>query len=122
MTSLLLVDIKEKNEIDFSDLQKFYEKALSSDLDTEKLIELNSDATFNQIRKELESTRNQLKEHSRTAQLWIQYIDYVDIVKNFIYAERTSNWELHLSSLSKMLNLFAATGHINYAKCGRLYL
>ena len=122
LTSLLLVDIKGKNEIDFSDLQKFYEKALSSDLDTEKLIELNSDATFNQIRKELESKRNQLKEHSRTAQLWIQYIDYADIVKNFIYAERTSNWELHLSSLSKMLNLFAATGHINYAKCGRLYL
>ena len=47
---------------------------------------------------------------------------YVDIVNQFIYAERTSNWELHLSSISKMLNLFAATGHSNYAKSERLSL
>lgn len=83
---------------------------------------MNSNTKFNQIKQKLVSTKNRLKECSRTAQLWIQYIDYIDIVKTFIYAERTSNWELHLSSLSKMLNLFAATGHINYAKCGRLYL
>ena len=112
---------KKKKEIEFIDLQKYYEKALSSDLDTEKLIALNSDTTFNQIRNKLEITKNQLKEQSRMARLWIQYMDYIDIVKNFRYAERTSNWELHLSSLTKMLNLFAATGHINYAKFGRLY-
>ena len=40
----------------------------------------------------------------------------------FITADRTSNWELHLDTLAKMLNLFAATGHIKYAKCSRLYL
>ena len=36
--------------------------------------------------------------------------------------ERTGDWNLHLVSVSKMLNLFAATGHINYAKSARLYL
>ena len=46
----------------------------------------------------------------------------VYIVKAFIFAERTSNWDLHLEVLSEMLNLFAATGHINYAKSARLYL
>ena len=34
-----------------------------------------------------------------------------------MFAERTSNGELHLEALSEMLNLFAATGHINYAEC-----
>ena len=29
---------------------------------------------------------------------------------------------LHLHSLERMLNLFAATGHLNYAKCARLHL
>ena len=43
-------------------------------------------------------------------------------MKKFIRSERTRNWHLHLSSVKDMLNLFAATGHIHYAKCGRLYL
>ena len=64
----------------------------------------------------------QLKEESRTSALWLLYIHYIHVVKEFSFAERTSNWELHLDALSKMLNFFAATGHINYAKSARLYL
>ena len=59
---------------------------------------------------------------TRTAKLWIQYIDYVDIAKDFIRAARTGHWELHLESVRRMINLFAATGHINYAKSARIYL
>ena len=40
----------------------------------------------------------------------------------FIFAERTSDWELHLLTVTKMLNLFAATGHIHFAKSARLYV
>ena len=32
------------------------------------------------------------------------------------------NWHEHLEAMRRMLNLFAATGHINYAKSARLYL
>ena len=49
-------------------------------------------------------------------------MDYIKLVKLFISAERTSNWELHLYIVSQMLNLFASTGHINYAKSARLYV
>ena len=52
----------------------------------------------------------------------MQYIEYVETVKLFIRAERTGNWNLHLIGVGKMMNLFAATGHINYAKSSRLYL
>ena len=37
-------------------------------------------------------------------------------------AERTSNWQLHLDSSTEILNLFASTGHINYARSARLYI
>lgn len=74
------------------------------------------------IEAQLKSIKQQLIERSRTAKLWIQYVDYVQILQDFIRAERLSDWSLHLSSLSKMLNLFAATGHRNYAKSARLYL
>ena len=40
----------------------------------------------------------------------------------FIRAERTGKWNDHLEAIRRMLNLFAATNHMNYAKCARLYL
>lgn len=60
---------------------------------------------------------------SRTARLWIQYTKYVDVVKTVLKAERLGDWA-HLVGISKVQNLFAATGHcaVQYAKCARLYL
>ena len=66
--------------------------------------------------------RGLLAERSPTAKLWLQYIEYVETLKLFIRAERTGDWNLHLIAVTQMLNLFAATGHINYAKSARLYL
>ena len=70
----------------------------------------------------MERTKDLMREQSRTARLWIQYLDYVEKAKQFIRAARTSDWELHLLSISKMLNLLSATGHIHYAKSARIYL
>ena len=47
---------------------------------------------------------------------------YIEVALDFITAERTSDWDLHLHCIYKMLNVFAATGHTNYAKSARLYL
>lgn len=63
-----------------------------------------------------------LADASRTAKLWLNYVRHVSLLKLFIRAERTGDWNLHLSSLSGMIPLFAATGHNNYAKSARLYL
>ena len=59
---------------------------------------------------------------NKIASLWFLYMEYITIVKQYILAERTSNWKLHLSSVAKMLNLFAATGHVHYTKSARFYL
>ena len=70
----------------------------------------------------LEKYKASLAEHSPTAKLWLQYIEYVETLKLFIRVERSGNWLLHLVAVTRMLNLFDATGHINYAKSARLYL
>ena len=54
---------------------------------------------------------------SETSRYWIQYLNYVKILKLYIRAERTTNWELHLESIRTMIYIFAAGGHINYANC-----
>ena len=35
----------------------------------------------------------------RTAQLWLQYMEMIDILKGFIKAERAGDWLLHLKML-----------------------
>ena len=59
---------------------------------------------------------------NRTAKLWLQYMAMVDILKKFIRAERTGNFNLHLEATNDMLPYFAATGHNFYLKSAQLYL
>ncbi|KAK7100416.1 hypothetical protein V1264_023376 [Littorina saxatilis] len=59
---------------------------------------------------------------SRTSKLWLLYIEMVGLLQTTIKAERTGNFQLHLSAVSMMLPFFAASGHRLYAKSARLYL
>ena len=70
----------------------------------------------------LPQEHRELLKEDRTALLWLQYMDMVDILRLFIKAERTSNWKLHLRALSEMLPYLAAAGHNLYTKSARLYL
>jgi len=79
-------------------------------------------STLNHVTTELNELCTALSEQSRTARLWLLYMHYVTVLKLFLFGDRTSNWEVHLHSVEEMLGLFAATGHVNYAKCARLYV
>ena len=83
---------------------------------------INKSNAIKNFETKFESYKQILKDKSRTAKLWLQYLDYIDVVKMFIRAERTADWNIHLIATERMLNLFAATGHIHYAKSARLYL
>ena len=79
---------------------------------------------------EINKALAEMKEHlksSRTAKLWLQYMEMIDILRRYILrryirAERTGNWELHLQTLSEMLPFLAASGHNNYTKSVWIYL
>ena len=62
-----------------------------------------------------------LSKRTNAGKLWVQYIQFISKIKEFTRAERISDWKGYLEGIGKMLNLFAATGHINYAKSTRLY-
>ena len=59
---------------------------------------------------------------SRTAKLWLMYMDMVRTLMKFIKAERMGKWELHLQAVAEMLPYLAASGHSLYAKSARVYL
>ena len=46
----------------------------------------------------------------------------MSLVKQFIEAERTGNWHLHLTTTAKMLPFLCAAGHFNHALSVHLYL
>ena len=50
------------------------------------------------------------------------YLDMLDIVRGFLKAERTGNWEMHMQAVSQMLPYFAASGHNHYTQNASLYL
>lgn len=112
----------EKNEIPLSEIEAIYNKVMKDDISEEEISQLTQIDQMKRIDMAMKLFADEIKKSSRTAKLWLQYIDYVDLVKEFIYAERTSDWLLHLQTVKKMANLFAATGHINYARCSRLYV
>ena len=118
--SALMMKIQElvlrEGAVDIEQIHKIYEKVPGKEnvvLDTEPLESLS---------EAIKAKKEMLSRELRTAKLWINYINYVEVCRNFIRAARTGDWNLHLHSVSKMTNLFAATGHHNYAKSARIYL
>ena len=75
-----------------------------------------------QLENIVENYKEYLIKSSRTAKLWLLYIYYVGVVKMFVQAERSDYWKLHIVAISTIFNLFAATGHINYAKNAHIHL
>ena len=66
--------------------------------------------------------KDSLSKSSRTSRLKINYMNYINIAKPFIRAERTGNCHLHLTTVVNMIDLFAATEHTHYSKSARLIL
>ena len=69
-----------------------------------------------------EKKREELTPKSRTCALWLNYTMYIEMIQQYIRAERANDWLSHVSLTKQMINLFAATGHNNYAKTCRLYI
>lgn len=64
----------------------------------------------------------ELEQNGPTAKLWVEYFRMVTILKRFIHAERSGDWNGHLQSVQQMLPYLHASGHFLYAKSCQLYL
>nr|XP_047135832.1 uncharacterized protein LOC124813134 [Hydra vulgaris] len=118
-----IIDILvDKSKLDISGLECTYKMAMQNVMNKEELIRFGNTDAFKNIECAILTDTKKKSHESRTAKLWILYIYYIGIIKEFLVAERTCNWYLHLQAISKMLNLFAASGNSKYAKSSRLYL
>ena len=75
------------------------------------------------FKSKIKNVLAKLDNAGRTPWLCCLYDHMVDTIKIFIHAERMGNFILHLSCITnRMLHVFAAAGHHNYAKAARLYV
>jgi hypothetical protein len=100
-------------------LREVYEGVVDGDYSVHDVLQ---SAVMHKFDRALADLKAELSVSSRTAKLWLLYMSHIETAKLFIRAERMGDWNLHLIAVTRMLNLFAATGHNQYAKCGRLYL
>ena len=49
-------------------------------------------------------------------QLWMSFLDMVELLLNIIYSVRTGNWELLLECIRKLIPFAFAYDNINYAR------
>lgn len=100
-------------------LVSLYQDTVDQDEDA---AEIDEDESLQEFQQFLTHHLDQAATQSRTGKLWVQYIHQVLLMLNFIRAERTGNWKLHLHCVQEMIPHFHAAGHLPYAKSGRLYL
>lgn len=83
---------------------------------------VNENSNIKQLAKKFGDKLEELKDNGPTAQLWIQYFKMVYLVKEYIHAERSGDWDAHLNCVKRMIPYFHASGHFPYAKSSQLYV
>ena len=89
-------DLKELKD----NINLLYENKISTS-------DIYNSGNFLNIKKNIDTFKESLKE-SGTSKLWLEYINMITLLCNYISAERTGNWFLHLQCVRQMLPYLAA--------------
>jgi len=104
--------------VDLCELRDLYDSLMKGEASTEDII---SAPVLDSVRDIMNVARQSMKD-LRTAQLWLQYMDMINILRTFLRSERTGDWRLHMHALHDMLPYLAAAGHNLYTKSIYVYL
>ena len=63
-----------------------------------------------------------VKANSITFHLWNEYIIDLEIAFDYIYAEKSPNWNMHISAFAEMLCYSFAYDHQNYSHWGPVHV
>ena len=119
LTTLIMSFPEMLTSIDMKRLESIYQELLD---EKRTVTDALGDDTVLSLTCELEKVILAMKQKGRTPTLWIQYYDSVKLILQYIRAERTGNWDLHVHCVKMMNKYLHAAGHLQMAKSGHLYL
>ncbi|KYM96907.1 hypothetical protein ALC62_12417 [Cyphomyrmex costatus] len=108
------------DSIDFTDAELDVLDDLCKVIERSSVLTATNVEEIQEIMRKFNNELKTLKSRSPTARLWVQYYEMITLMKNFIQAERSGDWELHLTTIQKMIPYFHASGHFLYAKSAHL--
>ena len=83
---------------------------------------LSSSTVLANLSREIDEKKRNLIAQSRTAELWIKYLQMIGTARALIKADRTGSWSNHLKAVEECLPILAVAGHYNYLKTSHHYL
>ena len=90
--------MKDLHELNKVNIEEPNSNSVRTDTTTHKLVnkeitsgQVNESEAIITLKEQLDNYKDHLTSHSRTAKFWLQYLDYFDIMKMFIRAERVGN-------------------------------
>ena len=86
----ILEDSEQYGTVHIADLKAELE-SFSTGLDEDVVFDIELYPTIAKLQDILDDYKDILNDSSRTAKLWLQYLGYIDVVANFIRAERTGD-------------------------------
>ncbi|XP_022204652.2 uncharacterized protein LOC111061263 [Nilaparvata lugens] len=102
----------------FDEVDEVCRKIISGEMSTKHALE---NPLLLEKLNQLDECMKTIEKTSRTAKLWLQLFHTIDLALNFVYAERTGDWIMHLKCTTDMLPYFHASGHLPYAKSAHIY-
>ncbi|KAJ8684601.1 hypothetical protein QAD02_020393 [Eretmocerus hayati] len=82
----------------------------------------NAESFLKQLAQLFMDQVEKLKNNGPTAKLWLQHYECESLILQFVEAERTADWRLHLLTVRKMIPILYAAGDFAYAKSAQVYL
>ncbi|XP_063235988.1 uncharacterized protein LOC134538524 [Bacillus rossius redtenbacheri] len=123
LTASAIINVMRNSFDDFQNaiihLENISKQLLLQETEPEEMLR-KPDVTCT-LQKLNDSLKN-IQSTSRTAKLWVNLLNCIDLILQFIFAERSGNWDLHLNTTIEMLPYFHAAGHLPYAKSAHLYV
>ena len=104
LMSLLIDEALKEGILSYPDeLRVLYNKALNKELEQDEIELMESSHEFKLLLNKMSTLKDTAKQKSRTAELWISYMEQVELAHEFIAADWSSNWDLHLVCVRKFV-------------------
>lgn len=116
LTAIILAGVEISNDEDV-----FLSELLGKVADEKSMNEVEVNK-LKLIRDKFEERLRKFELQGPTSKFWVQYYDMFMILKQFIQAERSGNWSLHIECTRRMIPYFHASGHYLYAKTAHLHV
>ena len=106
---------EEKAKLDWLDV------IFTEDSSLDKFWENCARDSVNEVKEMYDKFVNERSKVNPLFAFWVKYIEMVQLLLLYLRATRTTDWNLHLSSLRSMIPWFFATDRINYLRYASSY-